>query len=631
MKIQRDGLALGRLAPAALAMMVCACPSACNLLSGLGDLEFVVEPSGTGGTGGTGGAGGTGAGGTACVNAAVDCEKPDTECKIAVCEMGACAIDFADAMPLPDMTAGDCKARVCDGNGLEVEVDEPGDAQDDSNDCTSDSCEADGTTAHEPLMAGVSCRAPSAKVCNDQGACVECIDDTHCTSPATCGGGGTAEVCGCSHLCTTSWAGRFGDGSDQDVRGVTVDSEGGLLVTGANNGILQLGMQTLTQGANDFYIARLDNNGEPLWSKALGGPGFETGEGIAVDGMNNVLVAGAFDTTLDLPGTMLTSTGGSDIFAAKLDKDGNALWGTSFGGGMTSEQHAHGVAADGIGNVLLTGTFKGDLTIGGASFTNPQGADIFVAKLDGAGLPVWSRQFGDTGDQAGLKIAADSNGNVIVVGHFENELMLDFGGGPLPSHGAKDIFVAKLDGAGLPVWSQSFGDFGEDLVRGLLVDPAGGVIITGSFSGAVDFGGGALMADGQDGFVVKLDADGSHVWSRSFGGAGVQDAQSVALDGQGGLLVSGFFENEITFDGEPKLKSGGLGDVFLMKLDETTGDYVNGRPFGDSTSQGGTSCVAADSAGNVFLASSFEGNADLGTGVLINAGGSDIFLAKFPP
>lgn len=624
----RDGWSRGWRAAAALALLAWAGTSACNELSGLNELEFVLEP--TGGTGGSGGSGGTGAGGAACVDPAEDCEPTGTECKLAVCLMGECSVEPASAMTaLPDPTPGDCRALVCDGVGNETAIDDPGDPEDDENECTVDSCLPDGSTSHEPVSPGTSC---TMGVCDDEKACVECIGDGQCTFPDTCGGEGTPGVCGCSAFCTTSWAEQIGNEGYQDVRGIAADSMGNVVLMGTNDGALSVAGLLLPQSQADVFVAKLDGSGIPSWVRGLGGSGSEAGDGVAVDASDSVIVSGWFDGSFDLPmpASPLMSTGGVDAFVVKLDKDGNLAWSKSFGGAATSEQRAYGVAADGAGNVLLTGTFKGDVTFGGSTLTSAGEQDLFVAKLDSAGNHVWSKAFGGPAGEVGLRIATSTTGDVVVAGILSGDFSIE--GTPLQSGAGVGVFVAKFSQDGSLLWARSFGSDNEMLPDGFVVDPDGAVILSGKFDGTVTFGapGDELVSDGWDVYVAKLDAGGNHQWSRAFGGAGLQFAQSVALDGSGGVLLSGVFENEIVFDADAKLTSDGPSNLFLARLDAGTGAHLARRRFGDSNSPlqpGGWTCVA----GNAFLAASLQGSVDFGTGLLMNAGDHDIFLAKFSP
>jgi hypothetical protein len=190
-----------------------------------------------------------------------------------------------------------------------------------------------------------------------------------------------------------------------------------------------------------------------------------------------------------------------------------------------------------------------------------------VAKYSASdGSHVWSRRFGGTSSDEGLGVAVDSGGNVVVTGTFRGTV--DFGGGPLTGAGFSDIFVAKYSASdGSHIWSRRSGGPASDLSRGVALDSGGNVVVTGGFRGTVDFGGGSFASAGKDDiFVATYSAsDGSHVWSRRFGGTSFDEGLGVAVDSGGRVVVTGNFSETVDFGGVP-LTSAGLGDVFLLRL-----------------------------------------------------------------
>jgi hypothetical protein len=217
--------------------------------------------------------------------------------------------------------------------------------------------------------------------------------------------------------------------------------------------------------------------------------------------------------------------------------------------------------------VLVTGDFGGTVDFGGGPLTSAGAGDIFVAMFSGVnGAHLWSQRFGGITGDAGRGIAADGTGNVLVTGYFLGTV--DFGGGALTSAGIDDIFVAKFSGVdGAHLWSQRFGGTSTDVGTGLAADGSGNVLVTGFFSGTVDFGGGPLTtAGGNDIFVAKLSGvDGAHLWSQRFGSTGADVGLGLAADGSGNVLVTGFFQGTVDFGGDVLTSAGG-DDIFVLKL-----------------------------------------------------------------
>lgn len=363
--------------------------------------------------------------------------------------------------------------------------------------------------------------------------------------------------------------------------------------------------------------------GAHLWSKRFGDVSDQHGQGVAVDSSGNVFLTGYFSGAMDFGGGALTSVGSFDVYVAKLDPLGAYLWAHRFGG---AGQHlATSIAVDPSGNAIVTGYFSGEIQFGSIVLNSGAGSnDLFVAKLDTTGACMWAKRFGSSGDHYATSVAVDASSNVLLTGYFSGAI--DFGGGALASAGGTDAFVAKFDPSGGYFWAKRFGDGSGQQGHGVAVDGAGNVVATGYFNGAVDFGGGVLTsAGGADIYVVKLDSSGGYLWAKGFGDAADQYGASVAVDSAGSILLTGGFAGGVDFGGGT-LKSAGAADIFLAKLDPS-GSHVWAKGFGDPSDQYGLS-IAVDAVGNAVVTGYFNGAADFGGGLLMSAGVTDVFAAK---
>ena len=178
------------------------------------------------------------------------------------------------------------------------------------------------------------------------------------------------------------------------------------------------------------------------------------------------------------------------------------------------------------------------------------------------------------------------------------------------------------------VWGRVFGDAGAQAGFSVTSTPAGEVLLAGRFGGSVNFGGGALQSAGElDVFVAKLDASSGHLWSRQlFGDEPNEDrTPSIAADAAGGVVLTSGFTTSVDM-GAGVVKSAGDSDILLAKYD-AAGNHVWSKHFGDASSQIPRG-IAVDPAGHTIVAGSFEGTVDFGGGPL-TALGIDVFVAKF--
>ena len=200
-----------------------------------------------------------------------------------------------------------------------------------------------------------------------------------------------------------------------------------------------------SSGSWDIFVAKIDHNGNWLWAKQAGGTDNNGGISIAVDANGNSYVTGGFygsSCSFSTITLINSSIEYSDIFVAKIDYNGNWLWAKQAGG--TGYDAGYGIAVDTNGNSYVTGEFDGSATFGTTTFTSSGGSDIFVAKLDSNGNWLWAKQAGGTDDDYGKGIAVDDNGNSYVTGYFWSSATFGTTTLTSSSDYGSDIFVTKL-------------------------------------------------------------------------------------------------------------------------------------------------------------------------------------------
>ncbi|MCC6526981.1 MAG: hypothetical protein IT373_30320 [Polyangiaceae bacterium] len=236
-------------------------------------------------------------------------------------------------------------------------------------------------------------------------------------------------------------------------------------------------------------------------------------------------------------------------------------------------------------------------------------------------IAVWSKTFGGGAYNKVTGFAVDSSGNSIVAGYFEGAV--DFGGGSLVAVGVYDGFVAKFDSSGAHVWSKRFGN--QDVgATGVAVDAADNVVLVGTLAGTMDLGGGALTSTGTDAFAAKLSPAGGHVWSRRFDGTSLPAPRAVATSAAGDVFIGGNLAGTVDF-GCGALASAGGDDVVVAKL-TSAGACGWSRRFGDTSNQR-VSAIAVDVAGDPVVTGNFDGALAI-DGIPLTASGTDMFVAK---
>ncbi len=424
------------------------------------------------------------------------------------------------------------------------------------------------------------------------------------------------------------WVKKAGGTSYDSSSSIAVDANGNSYITGYFYGSATFGTTTLTSsGGSDIFVAKLDINGNWLWAKKAGGTDFDFGNSIAVDANGNSYVTGYFSGSANFGTTTLTSSSEyyTEIYVAKLDINGNWLWANKAGG--TGWDYGYGIAVDANGNSYVTGAFAESAIFGTTTLTSSGGSDIFVAKLDSSGNWLWAKQAGGTDYDDGYGIVVDINGNSYVTGIFYSS-NCSFGSTTLTSSGGSDIFVAKLDINGNWLWAKQAGGTSGDSGNGIAVDANGNSYITGGFKESATFGTTTLTSSDYydyDIFVTKLDIDGNWLWAKQAGGTGDEGSNSIAVDANGNSYITSGFEESVNF-GTTTLTSSGYLDIFVAKIDHN-GNWLWAKQAGGAIDDCGYG-IALDANGNSYVTGFFMESANFGTTTLTSSGDRDIFVAK---
>jgi hypothetical protein len=362
-----------------------------------------------------------------------------------------------------------------------------------------------------------------------------------------------------------------------------------------------------------------------LWASRAGGAGNDIGYSISRDNAGNLYCTGIFLDVAQFGDTHLATAGNNDIFVAKLDPSGNWLWAVRAGG--TGDDRGMVVSADGDGNSYIIGYFNGSADFGSTTLTSAGLADMFIAKLDPSGNWLWVKHAGGLGDDVGQTVII-KEGYCYLTGYFSGTA--SFGAISLSSVGSGDIFVARLDTNGNWLWAKRAGGTGHDEGDSVSIDGSGNCYMSGYFHNSATFGSHSLTGSGWDVFVTKLDPEGNCLWASSAGGSGTEGGWSLCADANGNCIVTGPFSHSATF-GNTTLHCLGSQDIYIARLDNE-GNWLWARRAGGSyvmSENTDVGCnVILDDSGNCCVAGYYYGeDADFGALVLPNGGYYNLFIA----
>lgn len=360
------------------------------------------------------------------------------------------------------------------------------------------------------------------------------------------------------------------------------------------------------------------------WSLQIAGSGREDVAGLATDDGGNVLVAGQFTSRIELDSIVLDSQGQTDAFIAKLTPDGEVLWAHALGD--RGSDFATAVAVDGEGNAFVLGMFERSMTVAGTRLRALGTHDVFVAAFSPTGEAMWGRSLGSSQWEFAGSLAIDQSGDVALAGAFRGALVVGGGKGArrleVRSEGEADAFLVRLAYDGQPIWSARLGGAGWDEGNAVAVDGNGDVLLAGASSPRSRDG----SSPGSRGFVAKYAAgSGNRTWLQRMDGPGHSRIASVSITESDQVILTGSFTRTTRIAGH-SLTSAGDHDLLLVRLD-ADGQYLWSKHFGGARLDCGRATSTVDDGG-FFLAGAISGSGNVG-GPALPAQDRTPFVARY--
>ena len=255
-------------------------------------------------------------------------------------------------------------------------------------------------------------------------------------------------------------------------------------------------------------------------------------------------------------------TGWSNVYLIKTDAAGDTVWTKTYDGANHDCYYGYSVQETQDGGYIIAGTTE--------SFGAVE-EDVYLIKTDAAGDTVWTKTYGGVKEEYGNSVQETQDGGYIIAGTTES-----FGAGSC------DVYLIKTDASGDTVWTKTYGGANYDRGNSVQETQDGGYIIAGSTE---SFGAGSA-----DVYLIKTDAAGDTVWSKTYGGTDGDAGYFVQSTQDGGYIIAGWTTSF----------GAGWFDVYLIKTN-SVGNTVWTRTYGGTKLDIGYSVQETQDGGYIIV------------------------------
>ena len=306
------------------------------------------------------------------------------------------------------------------------------------------------------------------------------------------------------------WTRTFGGASPDSGSSVIQTQDGGYIITGSTKSFSQTGWP-------DVYLIKTDPAGDSLWTRYYGSFGIDVGTSVQENPDGGYSIAGF---------THSSGAGEADVYSIRTDSSGDTLWTRTYGGAWYDRAYSMQQTTD--GGYILAGMTA---SFGAGSY------DVYLIKTDSSGDTLWTRTYGNNGDNYGYSVQQTPDGGYVLAG-------------ATPGPGIYDVYLIKTDAEGDSLWTRTYDFGGLDGAYSVRRTLDGGYVVAG-LTGTYELG------DSFDVLLFKTDSSGDILWTRTYGGPDYEEGLSVQQTSDGGYIIAG------------RTESFGAGDydVYLIKTD----------------------------------------------------------------
>jgi hypothetical protein len=397
------------------------------------------------------------------------------------------------------------------------------------------------------------------------------------------------------------WDKTFGGNGIEQLYGVEQTADGGYILAGQSDSGISGDRTQASKGGFDYWLVKLDANGNKQWDKAFGGSDLDILYAMQQTSDGGFILGGT--TRSGISGDKSEALRGlDDYWVVKLDANGNKVWDKTIGG--TNIEIFRSLRQTADGGYILGGSSRSGIG-GDKTQTNRDTAstyDYWVVKLNAAGAKVWDRTFGGTKDDQLETLKQTSDGGYILGGNSYS----DIGGDKTQATNnySSDFWVIKLDNLGNKVWDKTIGGNNSEYLGNLIQTTDGGYLLAGSSESGISGDKTQASKGNRDCWIVKMDGSGNKLWDKAYGGSLFEFLSCLQQTPDGGFILGGGSNSNIS--GDKTTASKGGDDFWIVKVN-SAGTKLWDKTLGGSSNDGCLALKRTADGGYILGGHSFSG------------------------
>ncbi|HRI20059.1 MAG TPA: T9SS type A sorting domain-containing protein [Panacibacter sp.] len=421
------------------------------------------------------------------------------------------------------------------------------------------------------------------------------------------------------------WQNTIGGTGNDSLVSIMPTADGGFIISGQSNSNISGSKTQNSYGSYDYWVVKITGKGKIAWNKTIGGSGIDKNPYIITTLDGGYLLGGTSISDISGNKTEDAINQSNDYWVLKLDRNGNVQWNNTIGAiqteklaGLVQEKDSTyriaGISytnfagsdktADNMGSSIWSdywlvkldknGVVAGDYLyggqnsdvvtcikpakdsgyiLGGYSYSKKDGNksqnflgnnDYWIVRIDPSGNKKWDKTIGGIRSDYETDIQQTFDRGYILAGYSNSTVSFNKTAG---WKGVTDYWLVKTDSVGAVKWDKTFGGTLGDYLRSVQQTTDSGYIIGGSSNSNISSDKSENSKGLDDYWIMKLDKNGNKLWDKTIGGSGNDRLSVVKEISNGEYILAGTSNSTASGDKTKKtVGNNGISDYWIVRL-----------------------------------------------------------------